>query len=288
MTDNIHDSSPGRSELVDIITKTVVCELQRLGYSIKGTDGKPAIDPIVCRNLMNQVIQSGADRVGAQPGVGSIPDGLGKYIDHTLLKPEATPEDIDKLCLEARQYNFAAVCVNQIYVTRAVKNLEGTGIPVAAVVGFPLGAVTASIKAAETRDAVMKGAREIDMVINIGALKSWDYKLIYDEIREVVLAAGISPVKVILETAMLNEDQKIAGCVLAKAAGATFVKTSTGFGPGGATSEDVALMRRIVGKEMGVKASGGIRDTQTAKAMVSAGATRLGASASVGIVTGKV
>ncbi|MBN1551954.1 deoxyribose-phosphate aldolase [bacterium] len=236
---------------------------------------------------MNNVLQSGADRIGTKPGFGAPPDGLGKYIDHTLLKPEATTEDIDKLCKEAIQYKFAAVCVNPVHVQRAVKNLDGSGIPVAAVVGFPLGAVTATIKAAETREAVLKGAREIDMVLNIGALKAGDYKLIYDEIKAVVEAAGTNPVKVILETSLLNADQKIAACVLSKAAGATFVKTSTGFGPGGATVEDVALMRRIVGPEMGVKASGGIRDEKTAQEMVSAGASRIGASASVAIVSGK-
>jgi deoxyribose-phosphate aldolase len=275
---------PDQNVLVDTITKVVVCELQRLGYTIVDDTGQPAVPPETCRIIMDEVIQSGADRVGAKPGVAP-PDGLGHYIDHTLLKPETTPEDIDRLCAEARQYHFAAVCVNPIYVARAVKNLEGSSIPVAAVVGFPLGAVTSSIKAAETREAVLKGAREIDMVIDIGALKTGNYDRIYDEIKMVTDAAGGFPVKVILETALLDTDQKIAACVLSKAAGAAFVKTSTGFGPGGATPEDVALMRRIVGPDMGVKASGGIRDEKTAQEMVSAGADRLGASASVAIVS---
>ncbi len=274
------------ARLVELITSAVVCELQRMGYHITDAAGHDAIDPNTCRHIMDHVIGSGADRVSALPGVGKPPEGLGKYIDHTLLKPDATPDEIDKLCREAVQHRFAAVCVNEVYVERAIANLKGSGIPVAAVVGFPLGAVTASIKAAETREAVSKGAGEIDMVINIGAMKAGDYHLIYDEIKAVVDAASGRPVKVILETAMLDADQKVAGCALAKAAGAAFVKTSTGFGPGGATAEDVALMRRIVGPEMGVKASGGIRDEKTAQKMVDAGASRIGASASVAIVSG--
>ncbi len=287
MADNsLSGGLPDQAALVDTITKAVICELQKLGYTIRDSAGQPAVTPEMCRVILNQAIDSGADRVGVQPGFGPAPEGLGRYIDHTLLKPEARPEDIDKLCREAVQYGFAAVCVNPVYVSRAVKNLQGSGVPVAAVVGFPLGAATGGIKAAEARDAILQGAKEIDMVINIGAMRAYDYKLIYDEIHAVVEAAGMHPVKVILETALLNSDQKIAGCVLAKAAGAAFVKTSTGFGPGGATVEDVALMRRIVGPEMGVKASGGIRDQKTAQEMVSAGATRLGASASVAIVKG--
>lgn len=274
------------ARLVELITSAVVCELQRMGYHVTDAAGHDAIDPKTCQLIMDQVIGSGADRVSALPGIGKPPEGLGKYIDHTLLKPDATPEEIDKLCREAIQYRFAAVCVNEVNVDRAIANLRGSGIPVAAVVGFPLGAVTASIKAAETREAVSKGAGEIDMVINIGAMKARDYQHIYEEIKAVVDAAAGHPVKVILETAMLDMDQKIAGCALAKAAGAAFVKTSTGFGPGGATADDVALMRRIVGPEMGVKASGGIRDVKTAQIMVDAGASRLGASASVAIVSG--
>ncbi len=290
MAENTH-TSPGnsldRASLVDIITKAVVCELQRMGYRITGDTGASPLPNETCQVILNQAIQLGADRVGPEPGFHRPPDGLGHYIDHTLLKPEALPQEIDKLCMEAIQHRFAAVCVNPIYVERAVKNLEGSGIPVAAVVGFPLGAVSAAIKAAETREVIIKGAREVDMVINIGALKAGDFKTIHDEIQSVVEAAAGYPVKVILETAMLDTDQKIAGCVLAKSAGAAFVKTSTGFGPGGATVDDVALMRRIVGPEMGVKASGGIRDEKTAQDMVSAGATRIGASASVAIVAGR-
>ncbi len=211
---------------------------------------------------------------------------LAAFIDHTLLKPDAKAEAIDKLCMEAVEYRFASVCVNPVNVAQAVKKLAQSGIPVAAVVGFPLGANSWEIKAAETRDVVSQGAREVDMVINIGALKNGDYRCVYREIEAVVRAAGGCIVKVILETAFLTNDEKIAACILAKAAGAAFVKTSTGFGPGGATLEDVALMRRVVGPEMGVKASGGIRDTATARSMIAAGATRLGASASVNIVKG--
>jgi deoxyribose-phosphate aldolase len=211
---------------------------------------------------------------------------MASYIDHTLLKPDATAEAIDALCREAVQHGFASVCVNPVYVARAVKNMSDSGIPVAAVVGFPLGANSPEIKAAETRDVVAQGAREIDMVINISALKNGDYQRVFRDIEAVVRAAQDCPVKVILETVLLTEDQKIAACVLAKAAGAAFVKTSTGFGPAGATVEDIILMRRIVGPDMGIKASGGIRDAATARAMVDAGATRLGASASVAIVKG--
>ncbi len=214
------------------------------------------------------------------------PVSLASYIDHTLLKPDATAEAIDALCREAVQHNFASVCVNPVYVAQAVKNMADSGIPVAAVVGFPLGANSSEIKAAETRDVVAQGAREIDMVINVGALKNGDYQRVFRDIEAVVRAAQNYPVKVILETALLTEDQKITACVLAKAAGAAFVKTSTGFGPAGATVEDIKLMRRIVGPNMGIKASGGIRDAATARAMIDAGATRLGASASVAIVKG--
>jgi len=221
------------------------------------------------------------------PAGNSIPAAdLAPYIDHTLLKPDATLDDIRALCREAAQYSFASVCVNPAYVAAAVGFLKDTGVPVAAVVGFPLGATSPEIKAAETRDVVAQGAMEIDMVLNIGALRNGDYAVVYRDISAVVKAASNRAVKVILETAFLNTDQKIAACVLAKTAGAAFVKTSTGFGPAGATEEDVSLMRRIVGPDMGVKASGGIRDTETARRMIAAGADRLGASASVAIVKG--
>jgi deoxyribose-phosphate aldolase len=229
------------------------------------------------------VMKKNASRSRKQPGT---PVNLASFIDHTLLKPEATADEIDTLCREAIEYGFASVCVNPVHVLRAVKNVTGTGIPVTVVVGFPLGANSWEIKAAETRDAVSLGAGEIDMVMNISALKDRDYPCVFRDIEAVVHAAESRPVKVILETALLTDDQKVAACILAKAAGAAFVKTSTGFGPAGATVEDVALMRRVVGPEMGVKASGGIRDAATARAMIAAGASRLGASASVTIVKG--
>lgn len=215
------------------------------------------------------------------------PAQLASMIDHTLLKPDASTDQIRKLCEEAAQFKFATVCVNSSNVGLAAKLLEGTSVKAIAVVGFPLGASTPASKAFETLEAIRQGAGEIDMVINIGALKSKDYKLVLDDIRSVVEAAGQIPVKVILETSSLNTDEKIIASALSKAAGATFVKTSTGFAGGGATVEDIQLMRRIVGPTMGVKASGGVRTTEDALKFIAAGATRLGASASVDIVTGK-
>jgi deoxyribose-phosphate aldolase len=213
---------------------------------------------------------------------------VARLIDHTLLKPDATEEQVRKLCREARQYNFASVCVNPTHVALAARLLKGSQVKVCTVIGFPLGATTPTAKAIETRDALANGAEEIDMVINVGALKSGDDDLVRRDIQSVVEAArGHAIVKVILETALLSKEEKVKGCLLAKMAGADFVKTSTGFGPGGATVEDIALMRETVGPEMGVKASGGVRDLETAQAMVAAGATRIGASASVAIVTGE-
>jgi deoxyribose-phosphate aldolase len=229
---------------------------------------------------------AGAMRVGAAPGVGPVPADLAKLIDHTLLKPEATREEIVKLCEEAKQHRFASVCVNTTWVPLCKALLAGTGVMVCAVVGFPLGAMTPTAKAYEAREAMRQGAREIDMVINIGALRSRDYETVFEDICRVVKSASPATVKVILETSALDTEQKIIGCTLSKLAGAAFVKTSTGFGKGGATVEDVALMRRIVGGDVGVKASGGVRTAEDAVKMAQAGATRLGASASVAIVTG--
>jgi deoxyribose-phosphate aldolase len=211
---------------------------------------------------------------------------IARLIDHTLLKPEATRDDIVRLCGEARQYGFASVCVNPYWVALAAKELAGSPVAVCTVVGFPLGATTTASKAADTTDAVRAGAREIDMVINIGALRSGDHETVKADIQEVVRTAhaGGAIVKVIIEAALLDDAQKAAACGLAKEAGAEFVKTSTGFGPGGATAKDVALMRRVVGPAMGVKAAGGIRTYEDLKAMTEAGASRIGASASVKIV----
>ena len=211
---------------------------------------------------------------------------IAQYIDHTLLKPEATREEVLKLCEEAKKYGFATVCVNSINVGTAARALHGSNVLPIAVVGFPLGAGLPSAKAFETREAVRCGAKEIDTVINIGAMRAKDYALVQKDIEAVVNAAKPWPVKVILETSQLKDEEKIIGCALSKAAGAAFVKTSTGFAQGGATAQDVALMRRIVGDDVGVKASGGVRSTEDAMKMIAAGANRIGASASIAIVTG--
>lgn len=234
------------------------------------------------------VVDSGAARVSARPGTKPVADPeLAAIIDHTLLKPEATTKDLQRLCDEARRYSFATVCVNSANVSRCRSLLGGSDVKICAVVGFPLGAMAAGAKAFEAREAVRAGASEIDMVMNIGALKGGDYGTVLDDIAKVVAAARPAQVKVILETGMLADEEKVAACTLAKLAGAHFVKTSTGFGKGGATAEDIALMRRVVGSGMGVKASGGIRDQGDASKMIQAGATRIGASASVAIVTGR-
>lgn len=209
---------------------------------------------------------------------------IASYIDHTLLKPEATEEQVMKLCVEAREYGFASVCINPSFVELAASMLQTSKAKVCTVVGFPLGANTTAIKAEETRQAIRDGAEEIDMVINIGALKSGDAKRVEDDIRAVVEAAEGKLVKVIIEACLLNREEKILACQLSEKAGAHFVKTSTGFSTGGATAEDVALMKEVVGDRLGVKASGGIRDLAAAERMIEAGATRIGSSNSVVIV----
>lgn len=212
---------------------------------------------------------------------------LAKYIDHTLLKPDTNRTAIMRLCEEAKQHQFASVCVNPTWVSLAKELLKGSGVKVCTVIGFPLGANTPSVKAFETEDAIRNGAEEVDMVINIGAIKSGDWDLVRKDVDAVVAAAQSKAlVKVILETGMLTQEEKVKACEICKEAGADYVKTSTGFGPGGATVEDVALMRKTVGPEMGVKASGGVRDAETVLKMIEAGATRIGASAGVSIVSG--
>jgi deoxyribose-phosphate aldolase len=230
--------------------------------------------------------EAGATRVAAPAGVGGLPTDVARMIDHTLLKQDAVREDVVKLCDEARKHRFASVCVNTAWVPLCKALLAGTDVVVCAVVGFPLGAMTPTAKAYEAREAVRQGAREIDMVINVGALKSGDYETVFEDICRVVKAAAPAAVKVILECGALTDEEKIIGCTLSKLAGAAFVKTSTGFGKGGATVEDVALMRRVVGAEMGVKASGGVRTSEDVAKMATAGANRIGASASVAIVSG--
>jgi deoxyribose-phosphate aldolase len=238
-----------------------------------------------CPTQIRGVLDAGASRLGLHANQGGE-RGVAGLIDHTLLKPDATASDIDQLCREAAEWKFATVCVNPAWVAHAAGRLRGSGVGVCSVVGFPLGATTPDVKQYEARRAMFDGATEIDMVINVGSLKSGDVRLVTDDIRAVVGACGERAVtsKVIIETALLTDEEKVTACTLAKAAGADFVKTSTGFGPGGATPADVALMRRAVGDELGVKASGGVRDLQQLQAMVAAGATRIGASAGVRIV----
>lgn len=238
-----------------------------------------------CPHQVGGVLAAGASRLGLHATGGGTGDVAG-LIDHTLLKPEASAKDIDTLCSEAAEFHFATVCVNPAWVALAARRLHGTGVRVCSVVGFPLGATTPDVKQYETRRAIFDGAVEVDMVINVGALKSADLHLVTTDIEAVTSpcrdAAVVS--KVIIEAALLTDEEKVTACTLAKAAGADFVKTSTGFGPGGATVADVALMRRVVGDHMGVKAAGGVRDLEQVKAMVAAGATRVGASAGVRIV----
>lgn len=238
-------------------------------------------------------LSMGADRIGTDGSIaeaaasgGNPHGGIARLIDHTLLKPDATRAELVKLCQEAATHKFASVCINTMWVPLAFELLKGSGVMTICVVGFPLGAATSRAKAAETREAIQNGAAEIDMVVNLGLLKGGDHDAVYDDIRAVVEAAQGRPVKVILETHLLTRDQKVAACALSRAAGAAFVKTSTGFSGGGATAEDIALMRAVVGPDMGVKASGGVRTADDARKMVAAGASRLGASASVAIVTG--
>ena len=209
---------------------------------------------------------------------------IAAMIDHTLLKPEATPAQIEKLCAEAAEYHFASVCVNPVYIPLAARLMKGTGVKVCCVVGFPLGAIAPEQKAAEAASCAAMGAEELDMVIHVGAAKAGDWALVQRDIEGVVKAAAGHTVKVIIETCLLTDEEKVKACEAAKAAGAHFVKTSTGFSTGGATTHDIALMRKTVGPEMGVKASGGIRDYETAMAMIEAGANRIGASAGIAIV----
>jgi len=212
---------------------------------------------------------------------------LEQYIDHTLLKQQATEEDIIKVCAEAKEYGFASVCANAYFASLVSKQLKGTNVKTCIVVGFPLGATTKEVKAFEAKQAIENGAQEIDMVINVGAVKSNKYDVIKDEIKEVVrVCTGLALVKVIIETCLLTDEEKVQVCQIAKEAGANFVKTSTGFSTGGATVHDVKLMRETVGSAMGVKASGAVRTTQDAKAVIEAGASRIGASSSIAIVKG--
>lgn len=211
-----------------------------------------------------------------------------KYIDHTLLKADSTKEQIIKLCAEAKEYDFASVCVNPCWIATAKKELEGSDVKVCVVIGFPLGMMTTEAKVFEARDAVEKGAEEVDMVINIGMLKDGEDSYVENEIRQIKQAVGNHILKVIIETCLLNDDEKVRACIAAKNAGADFVKTSTGFSTGGATPEDVALMRKTVGETMGVKAAGGVRTPEDFDRMIAAGATRIGTSSGIKLAGGKL
>jgi deoxyribose-phosphate aldolase len=240
----------------------------------------------MCTDKVRQVMAAGAERLTAGIGVVTSDRQIASMIDHTLLKPEATHDQVAQLCFEARKFNFASVCVNPTHVKLCAQLLKGSSVKVCTVIGFPLGATATEVKAFEASQALDEGATEIDMVINIGALKAKDYETVLNDIRAVVRTghAKAALVKVILETALLTDEEKIAACLLCREAGADFVKTSTGFGPGGATAEDVALMRKVVGAQIGVKASGGIRSLDDTQQMIKAGATRIGASAGVKIM----
>lgn len=285
-------------KLVEIIAKRVSEKLSSMGVlsNTSGTNCANCNDVCTSCGLcvlkrsdaVNNIVKNGATRISANLGINSAVDTkLAGMIDHTILKPGATREELKKICGEAKQYHFATVCVNSSNIPFVARELRGSSVKPIAVVGFPLGAATAQAKAFEAKEAIRNGAEEIDMVINIGALKSKDYQMVYNDILCVVEASKPYKVKVILETSSLDHDEKIVACVLSKTAGAAFVKTSTGFGTGGATVEDIALMRKIVGSDMEVKASGGIRSKEDAEAMIKAGANRIGASASVAIVTGR-
>jgi deoxyribose-phosphate aldolase len=275
-------NSQDLQRLIDIITEEVIAAQ---GERSTSRCSCHSVISDCCPDRLQVVVDAGATRLGVHAS-GGAPAGVAAMIDHTLLKPDATRADIEKLCREASEFHFATVCVNPVWVATCARLLRGSGVGVCSVVGFPLGATTADVKQYETRRAIYDGAVEIDMVINIGALKSGDLRTVERDIEAVVdpcRQCGVGS-KVIIEAALLTDEEKITASTLAKAAGADFVKTSTGFASGGATAADVALMRRVVGADMGVKAAGGVRDLEGLRAMVAAGATRVGASAGVKIV----
>lgn len=276
-------------QIIEEITREVLLRLNQAettAGSHTGCDCQDGSCAQNCSDKVNQVVQAGAERLSATLGTHPQSERIARMIDHTLLKPDASQDQIAQLCYEARKFHFASVCVNPAQVKLAAQLLKDSDVKVCTVVGFPLGATGATVKAYETQQAIRDGATEIDMVINIGALKSQDYRTVFEDIGSVVRAAHASNalVKVIIEAALLTDEEKVVASQLAKAAGADFVKTSTGFGPGGATLPDVALMRKVVGADLGVKAAGGVGSYQDAQAMIAAGATRIGASAGVRIV----
>lgn len=276
-------------EVINQITNKVADRLQQMGV----TQGKTTSGTSAQRQRIESILNGGTYTKKSKSSVdvatgrtGNSAD-LAKMIDHTLLKQKATNDELRKICEEAIEYGFATVCVNSSNIPFVSALLQGSSVKPIAVIGFPLGAASTESKVFEGKEAIRCGAREIDMVINIGALKSKDYRMVYDDICSVVEACRPHKVKVILEMSDLTEEEKVIGCALSKTAQAAFVKTSTGFSTGGATVEDVRLMRRIVGDDMEVKASGGIHTTEDANNMIAAGANRIGASAGIAIVTGK-
>ncbi len=282
-------------QLIEVITREVLIAMAEQQARAAVPDGQEcklncAEGACVrtCFDRTGRVISAGAERISST--LGGIPDdlSLAKMIDHTLLKPDATPDQVAQLCFEARKYGFASVCINPTWVTLCAQLLQGSPVKVCTVIGFPLGATAAEVKAFETQNAIEHGATEIDMVVNIGALKARDLDVVAKDIRGVVMTAHThgAIVKVIIEAVLLTDEEKTIACLLSKEAGADFVKTSTGFASGGATAHDVALMRRVVGPEMGVKAAGGVRTYEDAESMIKAGATRIGASAGVKIIQG--
>jgi len=282
-------------QLVEIITREVLTAMAEEearvdtpeAYQCK-FDCAEGLCVRVCTDRMGNVVSAGAERLSSTLGVIPQDQALAKMIDHTLLKPDATQQEIAQLCFEAKKYGFASVCVNPTWVELCAQLLKGSPVKVCTVVGFPLGATSSETKAFETETAIRQGATEIDMVINIGALKARDLETVAKDIRGVVQVAhshGVL-VKVIIETVLLTNEEKTIACLLSKEAGADFVKTSTGFAGGGATVHDVELMRKTVGPQMGVKASGGVRTFEDAANMIKAGATRIGASAGVKIIQG--
>jgi len=284
-------------QLVEIITREVLIAMMEQQHPNPAHEGDQCkfncADGLcvkTCFNRTGQVVSAGAERLTSTLGVIPEDVSLAKMIDHTLLKADATPDQIAQLCYEARKYGFASVCINPTWVPLCAQLLEGSDVKVCTVIGFPLGATAPDVKVFETQNALHQGANEIDMVLNIGALKARDLEMVARDIRGVVKTAHArgALVKVILETSLLSDEEKVLASLISKQAEADFVKTSTGFSTGGATVHDVTLMRRVVGPEMGVKASGGVRTYEDAEAMVKAGATRIGASAGIKIIQGPV
>ena len=274
-----------REDLIEAVTREVIAALGSAQEGLCSRCGGSCV--VGCSDKVRAVVANGASRITHRGDAAGVPTDLASYIDHTLLKPDATASEIDVLCQEAVEHSFASVVVNPAWVRRAAAIVKGSSVKVASVVGFPFGASTSEIKAMEARRAIRDGAKEIDMVINVGALKSGDYDTVRTDVAKVSEACHESGAinKVIVETSLLTDDEKVIASRLASQGRADYVKTSTGFGPGGATVYDVALMREAVGPDLGVKAAGGIRTVEDLEDMVAAGATRIGASAGVEIVT---